>query len=89
MNLDNQENYLKEQRLLNRLPINKLQKLVRELFKLRYEENDIEVDGYYRLASSVLIRRTSTGGTLIFHMKKFICVALLLFVCLTYNLLNK
>jgi len=88
MNLDNRENYTKEQILLHRLPLTKLQKLVGELFQLRYEENDIEVDAYYRLASSVLIRRTSTGSTLIFHMKNFICVTLLILVCLTYNIFN-
>ena len=88
MNLDNRENYTKEQILLHRLPLTKLQKLVGELFQLRYEENDIEVDAYYRLASSVLIRRTSTVSILIFHMKNFICVTLLILVSLTYNIFN-
>jgi|GEM_PF-3540432 len=88
MNLDSKEEYLKERTLLCRLPIPKLKKLVGELHKLRYEENDIESEAYYRLASSVLISRTSTGSRLIFHMKKFICVALLILVCLTYNIFN-
>ena len=78
MNLDNQENYTKEQILLHRLPLTKLQKLVGELFQLRYEENDIEVDAYYRLASFVLNQRKENRQSLIFHLKNLV-VSLILF----------
>ena len=77
MNLDNRENYTKEQILLHRLPLTKLQKLVGELFQLRYEENDIEVDAYYRLASFVLNQRKENRQSLIFHLKNLV-VSLLL-----------
>ena len=72
MNLDNRENYLREQALLQKLSLSKLTKFVAEMHKIRYEDNDIQVDSYYRLASHVLTQRTKVGGTLIFHMKNFL-----------------
>ena len=72
MNLDNRENYLKERALLFNLPLLKLKKYVAEMHKIRYDDNDIEVEAEYRLASFVLTRRTRSGSSLIFHMKNFI-----------------
>lgn len=79
MNLDNKENYHKEKTLLERMPLESLQKLVGELHNIRYIDNDIEVDAYYRLASSVLIDRTRSGQSLIFHLKNYL--GLVLVVC--------
>lgn len=85
MNLDNRENYLKEQVLLRRLPISKLEKLVGEMHKIRYDENDIRIDAYYRLAVTVLLDRTRIGKSLIYHMKNFIGFMLIFFVSLLYK----
>ena len=72
MNLDNKQNYQRELRLLQKLPMNKLRPFVGELYKIRYEENDIEVDSYYRLASHVLNQRAEGRRSLIFHLKNLV-----------------
>ena len=72
MNLDNKENYQREMRLLNRLSLDKLKSFVGELHKTRFEDNDIEVDAYYRLATHVLIQRKENRQSLIFHMKNLV-----------------
>ena len=72
MNLDNKKNYQREMRLLHRLSLDKLKSLVAEMHKLRFEDNDIEVDAYYRLASHVLIQRKENRQSLIFHMKNLV-----------------
>lgn len=82
MNLDNRENYLTERRMLERMPVPTLQKLVGELHDIRYKDQDIEVDAYHRLAASVLIDRTNKGQTLIYHLKNFL--GLVLLVCKTF-----
>lgn len=72
MNLDNRENYQREMRLLNRLSLDKLKSFVGELHKTRFEDNDIEVDAYYRLASHVLNQRKEKRTSLIFHLKNLV-----------------
>jgi len=72
MNLDNKENYYREMSLLNRLSIGKLEQFVGELYKIRFEDQDIEVDSYYRLASHVLNQRKEDRQSLIFHMKNLV-----------------
>jgi len=84
MNLDNKENYQREMRLLYRLPLNKLKAFVGELYQTRYEEQDIEVDAYYRLASHVLNQRREDRQSLIFHMKNL--VAGLIIISYLYNI---
>ncbi len=78
MNLDNKQNYQKEMRLLHRLPINKLKEFVKELYKTRFEDQDIEVDAYYRLATHVLTQRKENRQTLIFHMKNLVASLILI-----------
>jgi hypothetical protein len=82
MNLDNRENYLKEKRLLKRMSLSNLQRLVGELHNIRYIDHDVEVHAYHRLASSVLLERSNSGKSLIFHLKNFI--GLMLLVCKTF-----
>ena len=77
MNLDSREIYQRELRLLHRLPLDKLGKFVGEMHKVRFEDNDIEVDAYYRLASFVLNQRKENRQSLIFHLKNLV-VSLLL-----------
>ena len=72
MNLDNKENYQREMRLLNRLSLDKLKSFVGELHKLRYDNNDVEIDAYYRLATHVLIQRKENRQSLIFHLKNLV-----------------
>ena len=84
MNLDNKENYQKEMRLLYRLPLNKLKAFVGELYRIRFEEQDIETDSYYRLASHVLNQRREDRQSLIFHMKNL--VAGLIIISYLYNI---
>ena len=84
MNLDNKENYQKEMRLLYRLPLNKLKAFVGELYQIRFEEQDIETDSYYRLASHVLNQRREDRQSLIFHMKNL--VAGLIVISYLYNI---
>jgi len=84
--LDDKETYLNERRILKGMPISKLKELVGKLYEMRYEEHDIEVHSYHRLASSVLIDRTKNGDTLIFHLKNFIG---LLVVSILIGIFNK
>jgi len=84
MNLDNKENYQREMRLLYRLPLGKLKSFVGELYQTRFEDQDIEVDAYYRLASHVLNQRKEDRQSLIFHMKNL--VAGLVIVSYLYNI---
>ena len=84
MNLDNKENYQREMRLLYRLSLDKLKSFVGEMHKLRYDNNDIEIDAYYRLASHVLNQRKEDRQSLIFHMKNL--VAGLIIVSYLYNI---
>lgn len=84
MNLDNRENYQREMRLLYRLPLGKLKSFVGELYQTRFEEHDIGVDAYYRLASHVLNQRKENRQSLIFHMKNL--VAGLIIVSYLYSI---
>jgi hypothetical protein len=84
MNLDNKENYQREMRLLYRLPLNKLKAFVGELYKIRFEDQDIETESYYRLASHVLNQRREDRQSLIFHMKNL--VAGLIIISYLYNI---
>jgi len=43
MNLDNRENYMKEQRLLMRMSTTKLKQAVAELYKIRYGETKMNL----------------------------------------------
>lgn len=72
MNLDNKKNYQREMRLLHRLSLDKLKSFVGELHKLRYDNNDVEIDAYYRLTTHVLIQRKENRQSLIFHMKNLV-----------------
>jgi hypothetical protein len=72
MNLDNKENYQREMKILNRLPLNKLKAFVGELYHIRFEEQDIETESYYRLASHVLNQRREGRRSLIFHLKNLV-----------------
>jgi hypothetical protein len=72
MYLDDKEIYEIEYVRLYRLPHHELEQLVASLGKKRYDEQDIEVEAHFRMASAVLNRKTRTGGSLIFHMQKFL-----------------
>jgi hypothetical protein len=72
MNLDNKENYQREMKLLYRLPMGKLKAFIGELYQARFEEQDIEVESYYRLASHVLNQRKENRRSLIFHLKNLV-----------------
>jgi hypothetical protein len=84
MNLDNKENYQREMRLLYRLPLNKLKAFVGELYKIRFEEQDIETESYYRLASHVLNQRREDKQALVFHLKNL--VAGMIIISYLYNI---
>lgn len=84
MNLDNKEIYHREMRLLYRLPLGKLKSFVVELYQTRYDDQDIEVDAYYRLATHVLNQRKENRQSLIFHMKNL--VAGLIIVSYLYSI---
>jgi len=86
MNLDNRENYMKEQRLLMRMSTTKLKETVADLYKIRYgETQDESVDGYYRLAVSVLLERSQN----VFKKFEYGCWVVLIFsVSLLYKTFN-
>ena len=84
MNLDNKQIYQRELRLLHRLSLPELKSFVGELYKTRYEDQDIEADAYYRLASHVLNQRKENRQSLIFHMKNL--VAGLVILSYLYNI---
>jgi len=84
MNLDNKQTYQREMKLLYRLSLDKLKSYVAELHKIRFEDQDIEVDAYYRLASHVLNQRREDKQSLIFHLKNL--VAGLIIISYLYNI---
>jgi hypothetical protein len=85
MNLDNRENYQRETELLCRLSLRELKAFVGELYKIRFEDQDIEVDAYYRLASHVLNRRKEKRQLLTFHLKNL--VVSLIIISYLYNII--
>ena len=74
MNLDNKSTYKSEHVRLCKMPLRELKELVASLGKKRYEEQDIEVDAHFRMASGILHKKARSGGSLIFHMKNFLGV---------------
>jgi FtsZ-binding cell division protein ZapB len=72
MNLDDKLTYKREHIKLYNMPLEELKEKVAELGKKRYEEQDIEVDAHFRMASGILHQKARTGGSLIFHMKNFL-----------------
>ena len=74
MNLDDKVVYKNEHVKLCKMPLRDLKELVASLGKKRYEEQDIEVDAHFRMASAILHKKARTGGSLIFHMKNFLGV---------------
>jgi hypothetical protein len=86
VNLDNRENYMKEQRLLMRQSTIKLKQTVADLYKIRYGETQNEsVDGYYRLAVSVLLERSQN----VFKKFEYGCwIVLILLVSSIYKVFN-
>ena len=57
INLDDRETYRRERALLFRMPAGKLKKIVAGLYEIRYTDQEECVEGYYRLAVSVLLKR--------------------------------
>ena len=57
LDLDNRKTYLSEQELLLRMPMLKLNRIVKELYEMRFNDQEIIVEAYYRLAASVLLKR--------------------------------
>lgn len=84
MNLNNKINYQREMKLLHRLPLGELKSFVGELYQIRFEEQDIETDSYYRLASHVLNQRKEGRRSLIFHLKNL--VVSLIAITYLYNI---
>ena len=78
MNLDNKEVYERELRLLQKLSTKRLHSFIGELYQTRFEDQDIEVDAYYRLASHVLNRRMESRQKLVFHLKSLVVSLLLI-----------
>jgi hypothetical protein len=64
--------YLRERAEVGKLSLPKLQQLLAYLGKRRYEENDISVENAFRIASSVYIQKTKSGGSFRFHLRNFI-----------------
>jgi hypothetical protein len=79
LNLDNRETYQSEQRLLFRMPTKKLKRIVKELYEMRFEDQEECVDGYYRLAVSVLLKRNKKS------IGDIICFIEITFVLLLYK----
>lgn len=86
MVLDDREAYMNLQRKLRRLPIQELKDKVASLHKKVYLQHDINFNSEFRLASAVLLDRTKTGDSLIYHLKNLCCLTLVIFVSLLYNI---
>lgn len=68
MFLDDQEVYQEERSKLFKMSIEELEELVGELFIQRFDNHNIEVDAYYRLAGWVLVQKTKQHKSLIYHL---------------------
>lgn len=66
------EEYLKERKELSRLSVAQLEKLLEELGRRRFDENDISVESEFRMASSVYLQKVRKGDSLIFHLRNFL-----------------
>jgi hypothetical protein len=85
MILDDREAYMSLQKDLRRLPIEKLKNKVNDLHRKVFYEHDIQHHSEFRLASAVLLDRTKTGESLIYHLQNLCCFVLVFFVSLLYN----
>ncbi len=65
------EEYIKEYKMFSKMSTEQLQKCLGELFRKRYEEQNIEVYNTHRIAARVYIERTRNGNSLIFHLKNW------------------
>jgi hypothetical protein len=70
--LDNKYKYAEVYTKYKRMPINKLQEEVKDLFHKRYNDQDLDSIELHRIASAVYQRRTRSGTGLIFHLNKFV-----------------
>ena len=66
------EEYRSMRKSYLQLPTKMLEKKLGELHDRRYYGYEIELEAEYRIASSVYIARTKTGGSLIYHLKNFL-----------------
>ena len=66
------EDYIEQRKKLNRLPLPKLERMLKVLSYLRYDLNNIDVESEHRLASSVYLQRTRKDNSLIYHLKNFV-----------------
>ena len=66
------EEYLKERKRLSKLSVIQLEKLLDELGRKRFDENDISVESEFRITSSVYLQKVRKGDSLIFHLRNFI-----------------
>ena len=66
------QEYFKQRKEYHKIPITQLQKLMGEMEKKRYEENDISVENDYRIISSVFLQRTKRDSSLVFHLRNFL-----------------
>ena len=64
--------YLRERIKLSKLSTLELEKLMGELGKQRFDDNDISVENEFRMASSVYLQKTKSNGSLRFHLKNFL-----------------
>jgi hypothetical protein len=62
------------------MPLPQLQQELRELYTKRFIEHDIECTELYRIVARAYNVRTRSGTGLIFHLKKFIPVLIILIV---------
>ena len=72
------KNYMATYMRYCKMPIDELQRQLKVLYRRRYDEHDIEYHEEYRLASRAYITRTKSGSGLIFHLKNFIPVLVLI-----------
>jgi len=70
--LDDKTNHKKAYMRYKMIPLESLEKELKEMYHKRFVEHDIECTELYRIASLVYNRRTRNGTGLVFHMNKFV-----------------
>lgn len=78
--LDDKRNYLKLHLKYSKMPLPQLQKELREMYTKRYIEHDIECTEIYRVAARAYNIRTRSGTGLIFHLKNFVPMFIILII---------
>jgi hypothetical protein len=69
---EERNNYYSHYFNFKRMPLQKLERVLGELWEKRYTDHDISCYNEHRIAARVYLERTKKGESLIFHLQNFL-----------------